>query len=71
MPNSLYSHSQTGIIRPLMRIIALALLVSAYFAGDKTGTCILAGAAALCVFISLFFGSLTVSDRIDHLSVFF
>lgn len=66
-----YSHTQTGIIRPILLLCVAGTLVGAWFAQDKPTSYILLGSAAFLALISLAFGHLTVRDEGDRLAVRF
>lgn len=68
---SLYSHTQQGIIRPLLLFSALACSVAAWFGPTGKTAPGFFSAAGVLVFLSYTFGSLTVRDEGERLAVRF
>ena len=66
-----YSHTQKGIIRPILLLCVAGALVGGWFAEDPPTFAICAATAALFVLFALAFGHLTVRDEGDRLAVRF
>jgi hypothetical protein len=68
---SLYSHTQRGIIRPLLLLVAVTCSVAASYGPLDKAAPVFFLAAAVLAFLACAFGSLTVRDEGERLTVRF
>ena len=66
-----YNHTQKGIIRPILWAVAVVFIVVACVSRESPPLVVMFLAAVICVFVSCFFGTLTVRDGGDRLAVCF